>query len=45
MSANLEEAVNRGAFGAPFYIVAESDERFWGQDRLQALEAHLAAMG
>ena len=40
-SANLEEAVNRGAFGAPFYIT-DSDERFWGQDRLDDLEAHLA---
>ena len=39
---NLEEAVNRGAFGSPFYIVAEDDARFWGQDRLDALEAHLA---
>jgi len=40
-AANLEEAVNRGAFGAPFYIT-DADERFWGQDRLDDLEAHLA---
>ena len=40
-AANLEEAVNRGVFGAPFYIT-DSDERFWGQDRLDDLEAHLA---
>ncbi len=40
--ANLEEAVNRGVFGAPFYIVAESDQRFWGQDRLDDLDRHLA---
>jgi 2-hydroxychromene-2-carboxylate isomerase len=40
--ANLEEAVNRGVFGAPFYIVAEGDQRFWGQDRLDDLDAHLS---
>ena len=39
-AANLEEAVNRGAFGAPFYIT-DSDQRFWGHDRLDDLEAHL----
>lgn len=38
---NLDEAVARGAFGAPFYIT-EGDERFWGQDRLDDLDAHLA---
>ncbi|MCA8868237.1 MAG: 2-hydroxychromene-2-carboxylate isomerase [Rhodobacteraceae bacterium] len=37
--ANTEEAINRGVFGAPFYIVG--DERFWGQDRLDYLEEHL----
>jgi 2-hydroxychromene-2-carboxylate isomerase len=39
--ANLEEAVLRGVFGVPFFIVG--DERFWGQDRLDHLDAHLAA--
>jgi 2-hydroxychromene-2-carboxylate isomerase len=39
--ANLEEAVMRGAFGAPFYIT-DKDERFWGQDRLEDLDLHLA---
>ena len=34
---NLEDAVNAGVFGAPFYIVTESDQRFWGQDRIWAL--------
>ncbi|WP_376874283.1 2-hydroxychromene-2-carboxylate isomerase [Albirhodobacter sp. R86504] len=34
---NLEEAVERGVFGAPFYILRETDERFWGQDRLDLL--------
>ena len=38
---NLDEAVNRGVFGAPFYIT-DGDERFWGQDRLDDLDAHLA---
>ena len=37
---NLEEAVERGVFGAPFYIT-EDDQRFWGQDRLADLDAHL----
>ncbi|MBN2905950.1 MAG: 2-hydroxychromene-2-carboxylate isomerase [Rhodobacteraceae bacterium] len=39
--ANLEEASARGVFGAPFYIT-DGDERFWGQDRLDDLDAHLA---
>jgi 2-hydroxychromene-2-carboxylate isomerase len=38
-AANLEEAVSRGAFGVPFYIVG--DERFFGQDRLDHLDLHL----
>ncbi|KNG92596.1 2-hydroxychromene-2-carboxylate isomerase [Pseudaestuariivita atlantica] len=38
--ANLEEAVNRGVFGAPFYIT-DDGARFWGQDRLDDLDAHL----
>lgn len=37
--ANLEEAVARGVFGVPFYIVGE--EKFWGQDRLDDLDLHL----
>lgn len=37
---NLEQAVARGVFGSPFYIVGE--ERFWGQDRLEDLDRHLA---
>lgn len=40
-AANLEEAVNRGAFGAPFFIT-DGDERLWGEDRLADLEAVLA---
>ncbi len=40
-AANLEEAVSAGAFGAPFYIV-DTGQMFWGQDRLDDLDAHLA---
>lgn len=39
--ANLEEAVGAGVFGSPFFIV-DGDQRFWGQDRLDDLDAHLA---
>ena len=38
---NLEEAIEAGAFGAPFYIT-DDGARFWGQDRIAALDAHLA---
>ncbi len=38
---NLEEAVAKGVFGAPFFI-SDKDERFWGQDRLDDLDRHLA---
>ncbi|WP_432816711.1 2-hydroxychromene-2-carboxylate isomerase [Sulfitobacter sp. JB4-11] len=37
---NLEEAVDRGVFGAPFYFVG--DQRFWGQDRIEDVDLHLA---
>jgi 2-hydroxychromene-2-carboxylate isomerase len=40
--ANLEEAVGRGVFGVPLFI-ADGDERFWGQDRLDDLDAYLAS--
>ncbi|GGE59503.1 2-hydroxychromene-2-carboxylate isomerase [Actibacterium pelagium] len=40
-AANLEEAVNKGVFGSPFYIT-DDDQRFWGQDRLDHLDLHLA---
>jgi 2-hydroxychromene-2-carboxylate isomerase len=40
---NLEEAVDAGAFGAPFFIAGE--ERFWGVDRLPDLDAHLGGQG
>ena len=40
-AANLEEAVSCGVFGSPFYITGDG-QRFWGQDRLEDLEACLA---
>lgn len=40
---NLDDAVARGVFGVPFFIVG--DEKFWGQDRIDQLDAHLAALG
>ncbi len=38
---NLEDAVSAGAFGAPFYIT-DTDQRYWGQDRLDDLDRYLA---
>lgn len=38
---NLEDAVSAGVFGSPFYVV-DDGQLFWGQDRLDDLEAHLA---
>ncbi|MGB7316893.1 MAG: 2-hydroxychromene-2-carboxylate isomerase [Planktotalea sp.] len=40
-AANLEQAVNSGVFGTPFYIT-DAGQMFWGQDRLDDLDAHLA---
>lgn len=37
---NLEDAVNAGAFGAPFFIT-DDGARFWGADRLDQLDLHL----
>ena len=39
--ANLEAAVNAGVFGAPFFVT-DDDARFWGQDRIEMLDRHLA---
>ncbi|WP_298858099.1 2-hydroxychromene-2-carboxylate isomerase [uncultured Sulfitobacter sp.] len=33
---NLEDAVDAGVFGAPFYVVGE--QRFWGQDRIADID-------
>ena len=39
-AANLEEAVSRGVFGVPFFVV--DDQKFWGQDRLDDQDLYLA---
>jgi 2-hydroxychromene-2-carboxylate isomerase len=39
LKANTEEAVARGAFGAPTFFVG--DAMFWGNDRIQFIEAAL----
>ncbi len=38
--ANLEDAVAQGVFGVPFFVTGGA--HFWGQDRLDDLDAHLA---
>ena len=38
---NLEQAIGAGVFGSPFYVT-EDGERFWGHDRLDDLDLHLA---
>ena len=39
---NTENAIRAGVFGVPFWIA--DGERFWGQDRLDALDRHLAGL-
>jgi len=41
LRAATEEAVRRGAFGAPTFFVG--DEMFWGNDRMMFIEEALAA--
>ena len=41
-NANTEAAIAAGVFGAPFYVV--DGEVFWGQDRLDYLDVHLAGL-
>lgn len=41
LRANTDEAIKRGAFGAPALFVG--DELFWGNDRLHHVEAALRA--
>lgn len=41
-AANTAEALSRGVFGAPSYVLA-SGEFFWGQDRLDFLDAALVS--
>lgn len=38
--ADSEAALARGVFGAPSYVIG--DEIFWGQDRLEFVDRHLA---
>lgn len=38
--SNLEDAVNAGVFGVPFFIT-DTGGRFWGQDRIDQLDKHL----
>lgn len=40
-AANLEQAISAGVFGSPFYIITDTDERFWGQDRIAMLDDYL----
>ena len=42
LRANTDEAVKRGAFGAPAMFVG--DALFWGNDRIALLERHLARL-
>ena len=42
--ANTALAMEMGVFGAPFFIV-DGKEKFWGQDRLDYLDEHLADLG
>lgn len=42
-SANLEDAVKAGVFGAPFYITGDG-AKFWGQDRVDDLDRHLTTL-
>ncbi|MGJ8595764.1 2-hydroxychromene-2-carboxylate isomerase [Sulfitobacter sp.] len=38
-SRNLEDAVDAGVFGAPFFII--DGQRFWGQDRIEDVDLYL----
>ena len=40
-AANLEEAIDKGVFGSPFYIV-EDNQLFWGQDKIEDLNQYLS---
>ncbi|HEY9037912.1 MAG TPA: DsbA family protein [Roseovarius sp.] len=41
--ANNDEAVQRGVIGIPYYLTGDG-AAFWGQDRLDDLERHLAGL-
>lgn len=38
---NTDQAALAGVFGSPFYVV-DTGQMFWGQDRLEDLDLHLA---
>ncbi|MFN7888264.1 MAG: 2-hydroxychromene-2-carboxylate isomerase [Betaproteobacteria bacterium] len=40
LEAHTQEAIARGVFGSPFYVVG--DQLFWGQDRLDFVDRLLA---
>ena len=40
---NTDEALKRGVFGSPSYLV--NDQVFFGQDRLDYLDEYLAEIG
>ena len=42
--ANTRQAIDGSVFGAPTYVVRDSGQRFWGQDRLDFLDRHLATL-
>lgn len=42
LRANTDDAIKRGAFGAPTFFVGR--EMFWGNDRLVLLERHLESL-
>ena len=41
---STEQAIEAGVFGAPTFVVTDSGQRFWGQDRLDFLDRHLATL-
>lgn len=43
LERNTQEAIARNVFGSPSYLVG--DQVFWGQDRLEYLDAYLADIG
>lgn len=43
LARNTDEAVRRGVFGSPSYLV--NDQVFWGQDRIDYLDDYLAEIG
>jgi 2-hydroxychromene-2-carboxylate isomerase len=43
LKADTNDAIQRGAFGAPTFFVGE--EMFWGNDRMEMVERHLRTVG